>query len=400
MFDLPDTFKEKNEDYIVVNAMKNFIKCRPNVKGKLSDNRAGLINSITDYANKSEVAQEDTLNWVDSVVREGIKDLYVMKLTDESIKFVRNTEKVYEKVNEALQKVQVNHLCGNRYTEKLSLVRLQIDNQDTLVYTFYLCQLVYIFDGETDEKIRLFPICVDIYPNEGLIVGRGKPRQNMYGYDINGFDPKKAQKLNAEYKILFSMQYVMELLGISHGDTKECGWYFKNRLYKLLDRYTDTPEEIVTLMRNCNKEINSAIEIIADNICTKGNRDDITSDIMNLIEKYFSITYEDKSIFIKGKDAYPLRIAATDEEESKVDQKSAREHPLQSKALFFDNKKMMQKNQICDGVVFKFRRKSKKYYEDEFKVKINIKNYYCHMKFFEYTEEVDIQNVLRLFIGS
>ena len=84
MFSLPDTFKEKNEDYIVVNAMKNFIKCRPNMKCKLRENRAELIKSITDYANKSDVAREETLNWIDSVVREGIKDLYIMKLTDES----------------------------------------------------------------------------------------------------------------------------------------------------------------------------------------------------------------------------------------------------------------------------------------------------------------------------
>lgn len=168
MFNLPDTFREKNEDYIVVNAMKNFIKCRPSIKGRLGDNRAGLIKCITEYANESDATKEDTLNWLDSVVREGIKDLYIKKLTNESMEFVKDTKKVYE------------------------------------------------------------------------------------------------------------------------------------------------------------------IKIITDNVCTKGNRDDITSDIMNLIEKYFSITYEDKSIFTKGKDAYPLRIAATDEEESKVDQKSAREHPLQA----------------------------------------------------------------------
>lgn len=299
MFSLPDTFKEKNEDYIVVNAMKNFIKCRPNMKCKLRENRAELIKSITDYANKSDVAREETLNWIDSVVREGIKDLYIMKLTDESKALVED-----------------------------------------------------------------------------------------------------AVKLNAEFTIQRSIQYIVNLLGLSYSGTQEIGWYFKNRLYRLLDKYTNTPKEIETLMEQSNGEIKSAIEIIADKICMKGNRDDITSDIMNLIEKYFSITYEDKSIFIKGKDAYPLRIAATDEEESKVDQRSAREHPLQSKALFFDNKKMMQKNQICDGAVFKFRRKSKRYYEDEFKVRITIKNNYCHIKFFEYTEEVDIQNVLRLFIGS
>lgn len=400
MFSLPDTFRENNEDYVVVNAMKNFVKCRPNIKGKLGDNRAGLIKSITDYANESDIAKEDTLNWIDSVVREGIKDIYIMKLTDESREFVKKTENVYEKISEELEKVQINHLCGNRYTEKLSLVRFQVENQDTLVYTFYLCQLVYIFDGVNGAKKRMFPICVDIYPNEGLIVGRGKPRQNMYKYDVKGFDSKNTEKLNAEYKILHSMQYIVNLLEIRCNGMQEVGWHFKNRLYRLLDKYTDTPKEIETLMKQSSTDISAAVEIIADKICTRGNREDITSDIMNLIEKYFSITYEDKSIFIKGKDAYPLRIAATDEEESKVDQKSAREHPLQSKALFFDNKKMMQKNQICDGVVFKFRRKSKKYYEEEFKVKINIKNNYCHMKFFEYTEEVDIQNVLHLFIGS
>lgn len=400
MFSLPDTFKEKNEDYIVVNAMKNFIKCRPNMKCKLGENRAGLIKSITDYANKSDVAQEETLNWIDLVVREGIKDLYIMRLTDESKALVEDAEAVYDKIDEELQKVQINHLCGNHYTEALSLVKFQVENQDTLVYTFHLCQLVYIFDGDTDVKTRLFPTCVDIYPNEGLIVGRGKPRQNMYKYGSDGFDPKSAVKLNAEFTIQRSIQYIVNLLGLSYSGTQEIGWYFKNRLYRLLDKYTNTPKEIETLMEQSSGEIKSAIEIIADKICMKGNRDDITSDIMNLIEKYFSITYEDKSIFIKGKDAYPLRIAATDEEESKVDQRSAREHPLQSKALFFDNKKMMQKNQICDGAVFKFRRKSKRYYEDEFKVRITIKNNYCHIKFFEYTEEVDIQNVLRLFIGS
>lgn len=60
----------------------------------------------------------------------------------------------------------------------------------------------------------------------------------------------------------------------------------------------------------------------------------------------------------------------------------------------------MQKNQICDGIVFKFKRKGHKEYGDELKVRISTKNNYCHMKFFEYTEEVDIQNVLQLFINA
>ena len=98
MFNLPDTFREKNEDYIVVNAMKNFIKCRPSIKGRLGDNRAGLIKCITEYANESDATKEDTLNWLDSVVREGIKDLYIKKLTNESMEFVKDTKKVCKRL--------------------------------------------------------------------------------------------------------------------------------------------------------------------------------------------------------------------------------------------------------------------------------------------------------------
>ena len=397
MFVLPDTFKENNEDYIVMDSMRSFIRCRPEIKGRLSDNRGGLLKTIVEYANESELAEEDTSNWVDSVIREGIKDLYVRGLTQESVDAVQDVDKIYELIEKELARANSNHICNNVYTEELSLVRFQVENNRTLIYTFYLCHMVYIYDGEREEKKRLYPICVDIYPEEGLIVGRGKPRQNMYKYDPEGFDPKTAQKIQAEYRILKAIKYISDKLGITYKHTDEMCGYFKNCLYKLLDNYTQTPPEIISLIKSSEKEIDAVIDIVSDNICTKGSKMDIASDIMNLIEKYFSITYEDKSIFVKGKEAYPLRIAATDEEESKVDQKSAREHPLQSKAIFFDNK-MMQKNQMCDGVVFKFKRKNI-IGNEEFKVRINVKNDYCHLKFFEYTEEVDIQNVLRLFIN-
>lgn len=400
MFDLPDTFKEDNEDYVVVNAMKNFIRCRPHIRGRLSDNRRGLINTIITYANESEKNAEETLTWVDSVVREGIKDLYIKEITEESKEIIKDVDQVYSAIQNELQKVNSNHLCGNFYSDEIKLVNFRVEDQGSLIYTFYLCQMVYIFDGKHDEKKRLYPICVDIYPDEGLVIGRGKPRQNMYKYNKDGFDAKNTQKVVPESRIFYAMQYIMNLLGIQCKNVDEIGRRFKHCLYKLLETYTNTPQEIIELMNNSKDEINSVIDTVADKICTKGNKGDIKFDILNLVEKYFSITYEDKSIFTKGRDAYPLRILATDEEESKVDQKSAKEHPLQSKALFFDNKKMMQKNQICDGIVFKFKRKGHKEYGDELKVRISTKNNYCHMKFFEYTEEVDIQNVLQLFINA
>lgn len=68
---------------------------------------------------------------------------------------------------------------------------------------FELPPIKYVFFNtglEMKATMRMLPICVDIYPNEGLIIGRGKPRQNMYKYDANGFDVQTSQKLNAECK--------------------------------------------------------------------------------------------------------------------------------------------------------------------------------------------------------
>ena len=107
-----------------------------------------------------------------------------------------------------------------------------------------------------------------------------------------------------------------------------------------------------------------------------------------------------EQIFIKDREAYPLKLNATDEEDSKVEQTAALEEPLQSKAIFFDNKKMLQKSQACDGVTFMFARINTMYCSKQFKVKIVVNKDYCILKFTEYTMEEDIIHVLFSLIGT
>lgn len=107
-------------------------------------------------------------------------------------------------------------------------------------------------------------------------------------------------------------------------------------------------------------------------------RNDVHSSVLNMVEKYLSISYSKQAIFTQNRDAYPLKLNATDEEESRVEQTAAMEEPLQSKAIFFDNKKMLQKNQVCDSVVFKFKRLNTLYCTKGFKVKIIIKKIAVH----------------------
>ena len=144
-------------------------------------------------------------------------------------------------------------------------------------------------------------------------------------------------------------------------------------------------------------EIDGIVDSIMHQVCNLKHayEEDVKSNVMNMVEKYFSISYPNKKIFIKDREAYPLKLNATDEEDSKVEQTAALEEPLQSKAIFFDNKKMLQKSQACDGVTFMFAR-NEMYCPKQFKVKIVVNKDYCILKFTEYTMEEDIIHIIKI----
>ena len=193
-----------------------------------------------------------------------------------------------------------------------------------------------------------------------------------------------------------------KLFSIETASKYKAGEFFKRQLYLMLEKYTQTPKEILELMSGKTTETDELVDSLMKNICNLPNnyREDVKSSILNMIEKYFSISYPDKKIFTKDRDAYPLKLNATDEEDSTVEQTAALENPLQSKAIFFDNKKMLQKSQSCDGASFMFNRRNSLYCSKQFKVRVVIEKDYCTLKFTEYTMEEDIIYVLFSFIGT
>jgi hypothetical protein len=124
-------------------------------------------------------------------------------------------------------------------------------------------------------------------------------------------------------------------------------------------------------------------------------------DIRNLFEKYISINRQDKEIFTRKRNAYPVKLCATDEEDSHVDQAAGGDAgPLQSKAIFFDNKRMIDNDKTCDGLTLKWRRNTRTYYTETFTVRISEKKGKCNLSFKEYTAEEDIQDVLFSIIDA
>ncbi len=400
---VPVTFSDESEGYITLSAFKKFAREKKKHAFRTTVSRPEMVEDINQFAASSEENKKTVLLWVDSVLKEGIKDLYIKKIDLNEEQLSRLYDDSY--INELLEQEIYDPYCrflSNHYTEKLQCYRYEIDNTvDGKVIKIYLGKLITFSDKSNGPRSNPYPIFVDIYVDKGIIVGRAKSKSNMYKY-TKEFILKDVTTTSTEKEILSAIKHVLEIFGIATKKGILVSEEFRGMLYNMLLKYTQTPKEIVHLMADKSEEIEEMRDLLLNRICELSPlyQEDVLSDITNMVEKYFSISYKDKSIFTAHREAYPLKISATDDEESKLEQKAANEDPLQSKAIFFDNKKLLQKSQLCDGVWFRFTRHSPMYFNKAFNVRISVKSDYCFIKFTEFTMEEDIRHVLFSLIRS
>lgn len=402
MFQIPVTFKEENENYITLIALKNFAKSK-SLKTNCARNE--LIENITSYANAKSDNEEEVLDWIDHVTKEGIKDIYLKKISinHNSLQILKSEPLLEAKLQGFFQRVNRRFLCTNQYDNDIKLVKYEVNqtNQGT-VASFFLCKMIYTDDSRNPTRSYWYPINIDIYVDKEYVTGRAKSKSNMYEFSSNGFNTNINKSITAEKEIREATVYILNIFEINTKKSSEIFDFFRGQLYKLLDKYTHTPLEIQEMIDSKSEEIQNISKQIRTNICNVNfvYKDDIDFDMNNLVEKYVSISYPDKTIFTRNRIAYPLSINATDEEESHVEQTAGLEEPLQSKAIFFDNKKMLQKSKLCDSIKFCYTRLNTIYAGKNFTVKITVKKDYCLFKFTEYTLEEDINNVLFSIIDA
>ncbi len=398
MFKIPASFRDDYENYLVMHSMKNFL-LNNEIVPKYTMSRADLINQIEKFANESDENLEIVLDWLDEVLKEGIKHIHIRKVNTNSECWKKLIE-----MKEIPQKLLLNpdcrHICGNnKYDENVKLVKCEKreTNRGT-VLSFYFAELICIH-GPKCEKTIIYPIFIDIYFKYGLITGRAKSKTSMCLYSREKVNLEERVTTTTSKEIKRCFEFLAETFGIEYIKQEDANEYFKKKFYTLLNKYTQTPEIIKNKIEEKREKNNKVVDTILGEICEidEKYRDDLEADVLNLIEKYLSISYPDKNIFIDGRDAYPLKIIATDEEESHLEQASGLEKPLQSKAIFFDNKKMMQKNQKCDGIIFSFEDKKKK---ERFKVEMKMERTDCFLRSNGYISEEELQNVLFAIIEA
>lgn len=416
MFKIPDTYYQNNEDYITLPAIRRFVDAHPDGKFRRTAIRKELLDDILSYAEQSDECAEAVLSWIDEVLQEGIKDIYLQYAPlPEEMELLFTTQAGIEKHLRAYTSSTLNqHMCMNQYGKDYVLVSAVYSKDEYgRRITFTYCKKLHIYDRiKHSSKPIDYPVTADYFLDQYWLLVRAKPRSNLYLYEPDGFNLEVAETTTTEKEIHSVMYLVGRILGVeiqkNAGKSATTG-LLKNKIFNLLDKYSQTPTEIAAVISAHDEQVKGIFSTI-QNICTipdlctlpKQMQEDVVGDISNIIEKYLSINWRNKEIFIKDRDAYPIRISATDEEESKVEQTAASTEPLQTKALFFDNKKMLYKSRSCDGATFRWTRKKPISLQNPYfcvRIAVNPKGE-CVFKFSEYTAKEDIENVVFSIISG
>ena len=335
---IPEFYKSKNEDYITIPVLKKFIKENIDPQQNVSSlNKEGCWNNVESFAEESEQNKEIVFSWIDNTMGEGIQESYIYsRICDPTVIARISNEKGFESFITKHLSFKINcHLCENQYNSNLSLVRATLENGKNNFIRLLFCKKLYYREtkNSTETKSIYYPIVAEYYFKSGWLVIKAKSKSNLFEYTdvFSDTTPPTSPKKQIEN----ALARVEQIFDIHGDDKKKDSHCLKIKVFKFLDSLVKTPPEIREILDSLSDQMDLISNNIAE-LCSvnDGKINDVKDDIKNLFEKHISINYSDINVFKKGKVAYPIRLSATDEEETKVETTSARSEPLQTKAAF------------------------------------------------------------------
>lgn len=400
---LPTIFMNNNEDYITIPAIRKFAEGIPELKlGSIAEKQS-LLEQIQQYANNSDINKERVLNWLDDVCREGTQaiQLTYARASEKIALAVKDIEKANIFIKKFINENTSPHICQNKYDKNFKLIDAFFENSK-LGYrcVFFLCKKLTIYDKKQKHKKDIYyPVIAEYYIDNSWLLIKAKSKSNMYIYMEGSFNPDTAESTTSEKQMAEAKNLIKPFLELEE-NPEYAEETLKNKLFELLKQYTNTPIAIKNVLTEQENYIDDISKHISSLCNINGVSKDVKDDIRNTIEKYLSINWKDKNIFTKDREAYPVKLNATDDEASKVEQVAGFFQPLQTKAVFFDNKKMLYKNEKCDNISLKWKRLNNKYFSENFFVSISVERKgMCILKFRDYVIREDIENVLSKIIG-
>ncbi|NEZ46486.1 hypothetical protein FDF74_04555 [Clostridium niameyense] len=401
--DIPLSFKDKNEDYLIIGKLQEF--CKEN-KLPTSLDKVDLINYIVNFAKSEKDNSEKLMLWLDNTLKEGVKKIILTKV--ERIGYLKNKSiEEWETLIKSAFNIEVSsHIIDTTHSPNLKVCGYKFSETNGRVDIVSLNFTILLKEKKQKDlpyNTIIYPVFVDIYLKEGYMVGRGKSKSSLFKFQEIEDEETMYNSVNYEKLIKEAFEIIYSKLNIRNESVPSNMHRFKSAIHLIVDECTKTPKEIVEKL---NKEEIYRETFIKDffkresiNHLTNENYLEALEDLKIFMEKYISITSEDEKIFITDRYAYPIQISATDSDFSSLEESSLETTPLQCTPIFFDNKRLIQKEKKCDNVSFMFKRKPKTYFTNKlFPVIIEVKRGYMHIDFRKYVLEEDIKNVLSRII--
>ncbi|MEW9939795.1 hypothetical protein AB2T96_19985 [Clostridium butyricum] len=406
---IPFCFKDRNEEYLTLGRLQEFCK-ENNLKTSLD--KIELINSIIEFGKTDEGNSEKVCKWMDHTLKEGIKKIIVYKL-DNARKLRNKTEEQWiELINDKFKVYESNYILKYNHKNHISLCGYEFEVKDNKVSKVELKYTIKLKEQKKKDQPPnniIYPIFVDVYVNEGYIVGRSKSKSSIFKFEIIENEDKNiddiVETMNCDKLIGEAIDLTIEKIDVLKENVPIGLHIFKGIIHKIVDETTATPLEIKEKLEN-EKEfrknfIESFLKREEIDFLNGDNYKNAVEDLTVLMEKYISINYSNKDIFTKDRYGYPIQISATDEDSSSVEETSLEDKPLQCTPIFFDNKKIIQKQKKCDNVIMVFKRSPRTYFTNKtFQVIIEVKRGAMHIDLRKYVLEEDINNVLSRIIRN
>ena len=277
-----------------------------------------------------------------------------------------------------------------------------LKNEDNKVNVISFTFAKKVLEGElgADGDISIYPVFVDVYLEEGFIVGRGKSKNTLYEYNEDRC-LYKDERITTQKHIVSLIDEIKECLKLSvETNANVVKNDNENMLYKLFNKYSFTPQTIKDSIQHVEKLNAQYCEEVFNRLgLSILNLEKAISDLRIFTEKYISINRDNEQIFKEDRDAYLIKMTSNDVQEATlIDTSSDWETPLQCTEAFFDSKKPIINSKRCEKIDLCFKRKNRKklYFNNKpYLVKFTTKSQYGTFKITHYAEEVDIQYVLQ-----
>ncbi|EOU1842360.1 hypothetical protein IZT14_002694 [Clostridium perfringens] len=417
---LPSCFMDTNEKYLIVSKLKQFCYEKgiaKNEEGIRAIDKGDFLNSLETYYNKNEETRKEVADFIDSCLKEGIKRVMICELSGyNELKDIKNIE---EYLMDIFSLSNNNNIILHEHKEDINLCGFDLIKNGEFIKKIDFKFSVLLKERKSRNSpfnTIVYPIFVTLDVEKGYFIGRAKSKSGLFrrihimdgvyhidenGNDLTVGDSTDCEKLMIEcFNIITSKILFLQIMcGANTMDS------FKRKVHRMIDECTKTPKEISDKINseeiNIEEFVKNFFEEHGISFVERDNFKNATEDIKIFMEKYLSISQSNKNIFTENRYAYPIRIGATDSELSSVDEVSSDQTPLQCTSIFFDNKKILNKERKCDHVKFIFVRNKIKYFTMEtFPVNIEVKRGYLYLEFKQYTLEEDIENVLSRIIRN